>query len=415
MDWTPPERPDWLARFNAEADAFDVETLVPLQADELIDTATRSLGITDFGDDQWREAFQVLITAINEEAELNFFGRLFTRAELLQALKVRLQIQETYRKHPEIDDEEIREPVFITGLSRSGTSILFERLAEDPQLGPLLSWEIVEPCPPPEAASYETDPRIERTDKFLTLYNRLAPQFRAMHEMGARIPNECSEAFIYSFHTENLPARVNVPSYLAWLKSHGNWRYMYDYHKRFLKLLQWKNPRRHWLLKAPPHLWHLDELFQAFPDARVLYTHRDPLRANASNTNLLATLFWMRSDKPFETRSFERLLAPEVMADALDSIVGQFEAGDIPIERVINVMYKDLVERPWEAIDAIYRQTGLELSTEAERRIRAFIASKQQDKFGRHQYRTVQDHEERQLRELFTRYQHYFKVPMEVE
>src|SRR5690606_17619328 len=122
-----------------------------------------------------------------------------------------------------------------------------------PRLTPLLSWEIFMPCPPPEAATYGRDPRIAKVERFMTLYNRVAPEFRTMHEMGALIPNECGEAFIYSFHCDSLAARLHIPSYLDWLERQGDWQYTYDYHKKFLKLLQWRNPRRHWLLKAPSH------------------------------------------------------------------------------------------------------------------------------------------------------------------
>ena len=413
MSWTPPERPDWLTQFNQEDKAFVIRDSVPLRAEELIDTATASLGLTDFGDDQWREPFQVLVKAIEEEAELNFFGRLFTREELLRALKVRLQIEDTYKKNPEIAEQEINAPLFITGLSRSGTSILFERLAADPKFKPLLSWEIFMPCPPPEAATYKNDLRIDQVENFLTLYNRIAPQFKSMHEMGARVPNECSEAFLYSFHTENFPARMHIPSYMSWLQEHADWEYVYAYHKKLLKLLQWKNPRQHWLLKAPPHLWHLKNLFAEFPDANVLYTHRDPLRTNASNISIIGTLQWMRSDRQFDANSFAKLLSPDAMAFALNMVVDEFESGSIPKEKVHHVLYRDLLENPWQSIADIYKHVGYSLDDDAEQRMKNFIASKPQGKFGKHEYTVASGEEEKKIRQLFERYQRYYGVPNE--
>jgi hypothetical protein len=413
MNWVPSKRPDWLAHFNNESNTFAIRDSVPLRAEELINTATASLGLTDFGDDEWREAFQVLTKALDEEAELNFFGRLFIREEILQALKTRLQIEDTYKKHPEINDQQITAPLFITGLSRSGTSILFERLAADPQFKPLLSWEILMPCPPPEAATYHSDPRIDQVENFMTLYNRVAPEFKSMHEMGARIPNECSEAFLYSFHSENIPAKVHVPSYANWLQTHGNWQYMYAYHKKFLKLLQWKNPRQHWLLKAPPHLWHLKNLFAEFPDAKVLYTHRDPLRANASNISTIGTLQWMRSDRAFDASSYERLLSPEVMAYTLNAIIDEFESSSVPKEKVCHVLYQNLIDKPWESIAEIYKNTNIPLDDISKNSIKEFIASKPQGKFGKHKYQMSQGDEEIKIRQLFKRYQNYYNVPNE--
>ncbi|WP_028079157.1 sulfotransferase family protein [Solimonas soli] len=411
--WTAPERPAWIQQLNGEAWDMSPRALVPLEADELIRTASDSLGLSDFGDDRWREPFAVLVKALNEEAELNLFGRLFTRDELLRALKGRLQIQQAYTQHPEIDDEVIDAPVIITGLPRSGTSILFEILAEDPQFGPLLSWEIVLPCPPPEAATYRSDPRIERAEAILTMYDRIAPSFRAMHEMGARLPNECSEAFIYSFMSDNLAARLDIPSYINWLYAKADWGYMYGYHRRLLKLLQWKNPRRHWLLKAPPHLWHLPDLLEVFPDARVVHTHRDPVRCNASNASLLGTLRWMRSDKPFDMSSFDKVLTPEATAAGLDMVIDQIESGVVPRSSVFDVLYADLIDRPLDALKALYTRMGLTLAPEAEQRMQAYIAAKPQGKFGAHRYQTAEGEEERRARACYARYQRHYGVPAE--
>ncbi len=131
--WVPPARADWAEALNAEGRGMDIRGMVPLDADSLIATATQATGLADFGEGGWEEPFRVLMRAIDEEAELNLTGRLMCRAEMLVFLQNRLQIEDCYRRHPEIGDEEIREPLFIAGLPRSGTSILFELLAQDPQ------------------------------------------------------------------------------------------------------------------------------------------------------------------------------------------------------------------------------------------------------------------------------------------
>lgn len=412
IDWTPPPRPDWLRQVNEEGRHMDIRHLVPLDASELMDTARRVTGFDDFGDDGWREPFEILVDSINEEAELNLFGRLMTRSDLLLWLQARLGIEAAYRAHPEIEDEVIDAPVIVTGLPRSGTSILFELLAQDPQFGSPRHWEIMFPYPPPEAATYETDPRIERCEHLVTQWNRVTPSYATMHEMGARVPNECIVAMNGSFVTENISAHFQVPRYNAWLHQ-ADIRYAYRYYHRLLKLLQWRNPRRHWLLKAPTHLGHLPVLFEVFPDARVILTHRDPLKAQASVTNLLGTIFWMRSDKPFDAQAFESLLTPESVAARLENVIDQLARGEIPRDRLFDFQYADLIRQPLPAVQTLYQQAGMALSPDATARMQAYLQHKPQGKFGKHDYSLGSPDEIARKRALFARYQDYYGVPNE--
>jgi hypothetical protein len=232
-NWQPPPRPEWLASFLADTRSWDARAVAPLEAGELIATAIRHTGLEDFGADDWREPFEVLLDAIECEADLNLFGRIWTRQDLLLFLETRLRIEAAYRANPEIDDEVIDRPVFVTGLPRSGTSILFELLAQDPQFLAPANWEFVLPCPPPEAATYREDPRVARAHELITQPGRVAPTFQAMHELGAWIPNECGVAFRMSFRSQHLAARFEVPSYSAWLHS-AEQRPAYAYYRPLL-------------------------------------------------------------------------------------------------------------------------------------------------------------------------------------
>ena len=407
--WTPPPRPDWLAKFLDETAAWDVGNLVPLDAHELIATAQRNTGLTDFGTDDWREPFEILVRSLNEEAELHMFGRLWTRQDLLLFLENRLRIEETYRLHPEIEDEVIDKPVFVTGLPRSGTSILFELLAQDRQFMAPANWEFVLPCPPPEAATYRNDPRVAKADHLITQMGRVAPTFQAMHEMGAWIPNECGVAFPLSFRASHLAGEFQIPSYAQWLFS-ADQKPAYAYYRRLLKLLQWKNPRDHWLLKAPEHQSFLPTLFQVFPDARVIVTHRDPVKAQGSVTNLLGTIYWMRSNKPFDAKAFEELLTPEGTAARLEQMIQWIENGDIPANQLAHSHYAKLVESPTEALEALYAQLGFPFTAEARVAVEAYLKHKPQGKFGTHKYAVDQNNRTRQL---FRKYQNYFNVVSE--
>jgi len=413
LGWVPPARPEWLRRFNAEARGMDPRGLVPLDPDELVATAQRNTGFRDFGDDEWREPFEILLRAIEDEAELHPFGRLMTRCDLLIWLEARLGVEAAFREHPEIADEVIDRPLVIAGLSRSGTSILFELLAQDPAFGSPRHWEMMFPYPPPERATRETDPRIERCQHLITQWSRVAPSFAAIHEMDARLPNECVIAQACSFVSEYIPLLFQVPSYLAWLTTRADWTRPYAYYRRMLQLWQWRNPRQRWLLKAPSHLNYLPILFDVFPDARVLFTHRDPIQAQASLVDLAGTIFWMRSDKPMRVAAFEGLLSPETMAARLDRIIGWLEGGAIPKQQCASSLYADLIAHPVEAVRRVYERCELEFTAETEGRVRRYLAQKPQGKFGRHAYAVAESDDLRRRRGLFARYQAFFGVPDE--
>ncbi len=383
--------------------------MVSLDAAELIATAVRRRGLSDFGVDDWREPFALLTKALEEEADLHLWGRLMARTELLNALDQRLQIEAAFAAHPEIQDEVIDRPIVITGLPRSGTSILHEILAQDQRLMPPSSWELLYPAPPPEAATYRHDPRIARAHHLFTQYARVAPTFAAMHEMGAWVPNECAVAFKIAFRSGHTPGSSYIPSYASWLFA-ADMAPAYRYYRRILQLLQWRNPRMRWLLKSPDHQPYLPTLLEVFPDAQVVLTHRDPLRAQASVTNMIGTLYWMRSDRGFDAAGFESLLDPKWTAGRLNQIIDWIEQGVLPREQLIDVHYSDLMTDPIKTVAALYQRLAIEWPVEARQAAARYLGSKPKGKFGAHVYQTD---ESNAVRAYFERYQQYFSVPSE--
>jgi hypothetical protein len=407
--WTPPPRPDWLTAFLDETRLWDAPAVAPLDPDALIATACERTGLTDFGGDDWRAPFHLLMRSIEEEADLHLYGRLWTRDETLRFLENRLRIEDEYRRHPEIEDEVIDRPVFITGLPRSGTSILFELLAQDRQFLAPANWEFVLPCPPPEAATYRDDPRVPDAEHIIGQMGRVAPSYRTMHEMGAWIPNECGVAFPMSFRSQHLAATYQVPSYTGWLFG-ADQTPAYLHYRRLLKLLQWRNPRTRWLLKAPEHQSMLPTLFSVFPDAQVVMTHRDPVKAQASVTNLMGTLYWMRSDKPFDAAAFEQLLSPEGTAARLDQVIDWIEAEAIPPRQLIHSLYADLVAEPIATLEGLYGRMGLPFTAQARGAVEAYLAAKPKHKFGAHHYEVQRGDA---AHAPFRRYLSYFDIPSE--
>ncbi len=410
-DWTPSPHPAWVSQLNREGDYFNLPAVVPLDEYSLLAHAQNHTGLKDFGDDGWREPFVVLLKALETEAQLSLMGRLMARSDILHWLCSRLQVVDTLKRQPEILDEEINEPMFIVGVPRSGTSILFELLSQDPDVGVPLMWEALQPCPPPQASSYHSDPRIEVADKLFTQWGRVAPQFNTMHEMRGDIPAECGLIMAGTFISDHIASLHQTPSYSAWY-AQADKEPVYRYHKTVLQILQHKNPRKRWLLKAPEHQVHLEDLLKVYPDARIVQTHRDPIKCMASATSLMGTLYHMRSDQPFNAAMFENIIMGEATAQRLEKVMDQRETGIVPQTNITDSRYQDLMDDPMQCIHRIYQHFGLTLSDIAKKRMLDYLAKKPKGKFGSHAYQI--DKTRQKEREMFRRYQAHYGVPDEV-
>lgn len=411
--WTPPPRPEWVARLNEEGRCMDIAGVVPIDEDSLLRSAMRSTGLSDFGADDWREPFRVLIKSINDEAELNLLGRLRTRSELLQLLEARLQIEDTYKRNPEIADQEIHQPIVIVGQGRSGTSMLQNLLSAHPDNGTIMAWEAIFPCPPPEAATYRTDPRIARAHQLIDQWNRVTPTLVSMHEFAGDVPMECCQVLGMNFMSNTwFDTLAQVPSYDRYMAS-ADMLPALRYHERVLKLLQWKNPRKHWVLKDPMHLDRMETILKVYPDACFVWPHRDPVRALASTVSLLGTLQWGRSDHPFKGGSFEYVIDPNLSAARFNAAIERLDAGIVPERQFHNVLYADLVSDPLAAVAAMYAHFGIALSHEGRSALQAYVDTHPREARPVHKVDLGSDEVRSRERAAYQRYQTHFGVPTE--
>lgn len=413
QSWQPLPHPEWLEKVNGEGDAFLLNEIVPLDAESLLASARRLTGLTDFGDDYWREPFQVLTEALQQESQLTLMGRLVTRNDLLLWLRNRLEIEALCQAHPEIEQTPVTAPVFIAGLPRSGTSILYELLAQDPRFRVPASWEALFPCPLPDRAPGDPDPRHEQAHQLVTQWGRLAPEYQTMHEMGADIPCECGMLIAHTFVSDHIAALIQSPSYHA-LLAQADMEPVYRYHKRVLQVLQWRRPGQHWLLKAPAHLSHLETLFKVYPDARVIHTHRDPIKSMASATSLLGTLYWTRSDQHFEASVFEDLMLGEATAARLNRVIQQREDGVLPTAQVTDSRYQDLIDDPEGAVARLYQWLGLSFGAVESERVHDYLEHKPKGKHGKHHYTPPSAEQIARERPLFADYQRRYNIPDEL-
>jgi hypothetical protein len=410
--WVPPARPEWLARVNEEGNWFDLKSVVPLDSNSLIETAQRNTGLSDFGDDQWREPFEIIVRAFDEEANLNLMGRLMTRSDMLHFLQGRLQIEESYRQHPEINDEEIVKPFIIVGQGRSGTSALLNVMAKDPDSGSVKTWEAIFPCPPPERATYHSDPRIAKGHELIDQWNRVSPALRALHEFAGEVPASCVHFMTYNFMSIWFNQLGQIPSYSAYCAK-ADWHGTFEYHKRVLKLLQWRNPRKHWVLKSPTHLRMMPTILDVYPDACFIWPHRDPLKAIVSSTDLAGNFIWARSDD-VRMEGFEEYNRPEHVVGRLEEPIAWVESGLIPRERLCNIQYLDFVRDTVGTVENIYRYFDVEFTGKARAAIEDYMQNSPRSSRPVHVYNKDLTESISGERNTFKKYQDYFSVPSEI-
>jgi hypothetical protein len=263
--------------------------------DALLAAARATTGLDDFGDDSFHEGLQRVALALDQEARLTADGAAAVRAQIVRLLSQRLQVEDWYRRHPEIEEEPIDAPLIGITIPRTGSTALSFLLAEDPNARSLRTWEALEPCPPPSTVP-GPDPRIERAQAVMEAPGDVSPRLRALVPASATGPQELQFLMALDFKAflfQGFGGRI--PSYTKWLIHSADLTSTFRYTRRTLKLLQWGRPRLPWRLKCPTTLLFLDSLHQVFPDARFVMTHRDATEVLVSVADLYAEVCRMYS------------------------------------------------------------------------------------------------------------------------
>lgn len=381
--------------------------LVPLDADELLRTARRSTDLDDFGSSSWEEPFQRLVASLNEEAELHALGRLMCRVDLLRHLRTRLLVVDAVQRDPSIGGRAVTAPMFVTGPARSGTSILHELLGQDAALRAPLAWEMAHPFDS-EGTSAE---RAEMAECEFDLWSDVNPAFAAVHELKSSLPEECIWLFAPEFETAFWSTCTNVPSFSAW-RSGTDAAPSYAWHKTMLQILQGEGPARPWALKSPAHLTRLESLFAVYPDAKVIHTHRDPVKTVPSVVSTLAAGRTVRSDN-VDTAQIAGGLAFG-MGLMMDAVVGQRTSGRLPEGQIADIHYLDLLHDPVGSIRDAYEAVDLPFADDMPDRIRSYLDARPQDKHGVHRYSAADyGYDVDELRTTFRTYTEHFGVESE--
>lgn len=354
-----------------------------LVADELIGEARRASGLERFDSESFREGLEVLLSDLNRDARPEPLLKR-SRDAIVQALTLRLKTTAYLDSHPGLLRRPIERPVFVFGIPRTGTTLLSNLLAADPVRRSPLTWEIDEPVPPPTSATLRTDPRalarLEQERKFLAA----RPEAGKYYRNSAIYPNECVFIMAQDFKTLRWESMGRLPAYRDWIFQ-TDVRSAYRYHKRFLQLLQADAPGI-WNLKMPSHALYIPTLLEFYPDARLIWTHRDPFTATGSFCSLISVAHrgyigkvdveWIAENYPWQAAEHANRIMD--VRDALGE------------DRVIDVHYADLLRDPIGTMRSLYAALGDPFTVQAEAGMRAWLTDNPQDKFGKHEYRLAE-------------------------
>ncbi len=356
--------------------------MIKLDEKELLNKAFNLTGLDDPGDPSFHEPLTFLLQSIEADAHLNPVGRLCFRSDILRMLCNRLRLQAERECHPRIADQVISRPIFITGLPRTGSTLLHALLAQDPASRAPRVWEVMHPCPPPQSGSYHRDPRVYKTARELKWLDFIMPGFKRVHMIGPRLPQECIAITGHSFISYLFESMYFVDSYREWHERQDK-RPAYEYHEKFLQHLQWRAPGSHWVLKAPSHIFALETLRQVYPEARIVFTHRDPLEvlpSCASFTEMLRGAFTRVIDRKKLGAEISRHWRKGARLEV------EFSGRGDSRGPVFNVFYRDLVKNPLAVVRLLYKQFDMKLTKETEEAIRRFLAQNPRNAHGVHRY-----------------------------
>jgi hypothetical protein len=377
--------------------AVNAKSLMYPNADSLLD----SHPLPEYLRENARKGLVELLNSMEEATDMNANGRARVLHNIRDDLRRLQEIADDRVRHPEIAHVQIKQPMFILGLPRCGTSLLHALIGNDPQVRTPLQWEVAYPSPPPQAATFEDDPRISRYDAYMRA--QLGSDYEELlkaHPLGPKVPQECGSFMTTSFQSSNPVMLSGLPSFYEWFKSIDA-RFRYEVHKMWLQQLSWRNPRAHYVLKIQEHMYKMPALLSVYPDAIFIQPHRDPTTVIASISQLIRVI-----REPGYDRVDSVALGREMLClwwDGLKCLIDYRKAHpDLPIH---DMRYKDLVADPVATVRAAYTRFGWNFSPRSAAGIRKWLHDNPAGKHGSRSYSLAEfGLDEKTVREVYAEY-----------
>ena len=338
--------------------------------DDLRESASRRTGLTDFGEDDYSDGLAVILESYEREAGLTPLGRKVARVGLRGALAARLLACAGWAAYPEHAEVEIEQPVFVTGLPRSGTTALHRLLTADPAHQGLELWLAELPQPRPPRDAWADDPGFRHIQAAYQRHHVEHPEFMGVHYIAADTVEECWQLLRQTLRSVSYECLAHLPTYSAWLAGQ-DWTSAYRRHRRNLQLIGLNHPGRRWVLKNPSHLFALDAIFAVYPDALIIQTHREPETVIASMCSLAAhaTEGWSGSFRGTVIGADQL----ELWARGLETFAAARARYDPA--RFLDVDYAAFTADPVGTVESVYARFGLEFSGAAADSVRALHAT----------------------------------------
>ena len=327
----------------------------PLSTGEILKAARRRTRLHDWGNTFFLEPLQRLVDAFEDEANLTPFGRMVTRNLLIYQVSQRLYNQDYLQRHPEAATLELRAPVIVVGMPRTGTTLAYKLLCQDPANRPLMFWESIQPAPL-RPLPMVSNRKILRGRIAARIIHRLAPGLKHVHPLDPGGPEECTWLMANTFVCPAFGMFGRIPSYVDWLWNLdlGTWSKVYEDYANQLRIIQHQRDTGQWVLKSPVHYMSLEPLLRAIPNARIIFTHRDSVDVVPSACSLFAVLRGMGTEHQDMAE-----LGKLMLEDLARGMQRAQEAHDSHPDRVIKVHYQQLTKDPVETIRTIYTHFGI--------------------------------------------------------
>ena len=353
--------------------------------DDVLALAREQTGLQDIESDSWREGLTIILDELNSSSAYSPGGRQKILGDGVAVLARRLQVNDYIKSHPEVLDAEVRSPLVVLGMPRTGTTVLSYLLDQDPARRSLLHWECVHPIPPATTETLRTDPRC------VALLEQQQHILAAMKSAGRSLPHwedadgPTEDMFIHNQDFKGLSwdAFLAGPRYAQWLLEEADMTSAYEYQKRFLQVLQSTAPGT-WSLKMPSHSVHIDALLKVFPDARIIWAHRDPYKATGSLANMWKLPKGMCLN-PDAVNLWEmgRNAAYQMAFHVNRPLAARKRIGD---DRFFDVHYAEMMADPIGVMRRIYAWAGDPLTPEVEARMLTWLEEHPQDHYGVNRY-----------------------------